>query len=60
MGDPNARRIRYEEFYPWVMEDFDGQNTWVGNFEAGQMSQYVLFVLTRTGLKWFLQNGGTK
>lgn len=51
MGDPNARRIRYEEFYPWVMEDFDGQNTWVGNFEAGQMSQYVLFVFDKDGFK---------
>lgn len=51
LGDPNARRLRYEEFYPWVMEDFDGQNTWVGNFEAGQMSQYVLFVFDKDGFK---------
>lgn len=51
VGDPSARRIRYEEFYPWVMEDFDGQNTWVGNYEAGQMGQYVLFVFDKDGFK---------
>ncbi|GMM33201.1 transcription factor IIF subunit [Saccharomycopsis crataegensis] len=30
----DARKLRYEEFYPWVMEDYDGSNTFVGNYEA--------------------------
>lgn len=51
LGDPEARKIRYEEYYPWVMEDFDGKNTWVGNYEGGQKDSYVLFVFDKDGFK---------
>lgn len=40
--DENAKRLRFEEFYPWVLEDFDGLNTWVGSYEAGNSDSYVL------------------
>ncbi|AMD22794.1 HHR025Cp [Eremothecium sinecaudum] len=39
--DEKARQLRFEEFYPWVMEDFDGLNTWVGSYEAGNSDAYV-------------------
>lgn len=51
LGDVTARKLRYEEHYPWVMEDFDGQNTWVGNYEAGQADSFVLFVFDKDGFK---------
>lgn len=46
-----AKKLRYEEYYPWVMEDFDGQNTWVGSYEAAQSDTYVLFVFDKDGFK---------
>lgn len=39
------RKLRYEEFYPWVMEDFDGANTWVGAYEAANADTYCLLVM---------------
>lgn len=51
LGDENARKLRYEEHYPWVIEDFDGKNTWVGNYEAGQADSYVLFMFDNDGFK---------
>ncbi|KAK9380918.1 uncharacterized protein V2V93DRAFT_369927 [Kockiozyma suomiensis] len=45
------RRLRYEEYYPWLVEDFDGKNTWVGNYEAAQSDCYVLFVFDEDGFK---------
>ncbi|PRT56039.1 Transcription initiation factor IIF subunit alpha [Wickerhamiella sorbophila] len=46
-----ARKLRYEEHYPWVMEDFDNKNTWVSSYEAGQSDTYVVFVFDRDGFK---------
>lgn len=50
-GDSATKKLRYEEYYPWVMEDFDGQNTWVGSYEAAQSDTYVLFVFDVDGFK---------
>jgi transcription initiation factor TFIIF subunit alpha len=50
-GDEATRRLRYEEYYPWVMEDFEGHNTWVGSYEAAQSDCYVLFVFDVDGFK---------
>lgn len=47
--DENAKRLRFEEFYPWVMEDFDGLNTWVGSYEAGNSDSYVLLSVENDG-----------
>lgn len=43
--DENKRKLRYEEFYPWVMEDYDARQAWVGNYEAGVTDNYCLLVL---------------
>lgn len=47
--DEEAKRLRFEEFYPWVMEDFDGFNTWVGSYEAGNSDSYVLLSVEDDG-----------
>lgn len=52
MMDEEKRRLRYEEYYPWVIEDYDGKNVFVGNYEAGSSdSQHVLFVFDKDGFK---------
>lgn len=47
--DENAKKLRFEEFYPWVMEDYDGYNTWVGSYEAGNSDSYVLLCVEDDG-----------
>lgn len=50
--DEDKRKLRYEEYYPWVMEDYDGQNVFVGNYEAGLLElTHVLFVFDKDGFK---------
>lgn len=50
--DESKRKLRFEEFYPWVIEDYDGKNIYVGNYEAGSSdTQQVLFVFDRDGFK---------
>lgn len=50
-GNEASRKLRYEEYYPWVMEDFDGKNTWVGSYEAAQSDTYALFFFDGNGFK---------
>ncbi|CAK7894034.1 transcription initiation factor IIF subunit alpha [[Candida] anglica] len=50
--DDEKRKLRYEEYYPWVIEDYDGKNVFVGNYEAGSSdTQHVLFVFDKDGFK---------
>ncbi|ODV95807.1 hypothetical protein PACTADRAFT_49254 [Pachysolen tannophilus NRRL Y-2460] len=49
--DEQKRKLRYEEYYPWVIEDYNGKNTWVGSYEAGNSDSYVLFVFDKDGFK---------
>ncbi|ODV80492.1 Rap30/74 interaction domain-containing protein [Suhomyces tanzawaensis NRRL Y-17324] len=50
--DDAKRKLRYEEYYPWVIEDYDGSNVFVGNYEAGASdTQHVLFVFDKDGFK---------
>ncbi|KAL6451954.1 TFG1 Transcription initiation factor IIF subunit alpha [Candida maltosa Xu316] len=50
--DEGKRKLRYEEHYPWVIEDYDGKNVYVGNYEAGSTEQqHVLFVFDKDGFK---------
>ncbi|KAI5949210.1 TFG1 [Candida theae] len=50
--DEAKRKLRYEEHYPWVIEDYTGKNVYVGNYEAGSTeSQHVLFVFDKDGFK---------
>lgn len=43
-GEKNdaARKLRYEEHYPWVMEDFDNKNTWISSYEAAQSNHFAV------------------
>ncbi|GMM47569.1 transcription factor IIF subunit [Pichia kluyveri] len=41
------RKLRYEEFYPWILEDYDASQAWVGNFEAGLSDNYCMLVLDK-------------
>lgn len=50
--DDEKRKLRYEEYYPWVMEDYEGKNVYVGNYEAGASEQtHVLFAFDKDGFK---------
>jgi transcription initiation factor TFIIF subunit alpha len=50
--DDAKRRLRYEEYYPWVLEDYEGRNVYVGNYEAGATDTlHVLFVFDKDGFK---------
>lgn len=42
--DEDKRQLRYEEYYPWVLEDYHGRNTFVGSYEAGTLDTYVFLV----------------
>lgn len=37
-----ARKLRYEEHFPWVMEDFDNKNTWISSYEAAQTENHAM------------------
>jgi transcription initiation factor TFIIF subunit alpha len=45
------KTLRYEEYYPWVMEDYDGKNTYVGNYEAGTSDSYALLIFDSNGFR---------
>lgn len=50
--DDNKRKLRYEEYYPWVVEDYEGKNVFVGSYEAGASdTTTVLFVFDKDGFK---------
>ena len=51
-ADPNELALRNEERTPWVLEDFDGKNTWVGTLEQGGASGYALFLFDNDGFKF--------
>jgi transcription initiation factor TFIIF subunit alpha len=50
--DPQELQLRNEERVPWVLEDFDGKNTWVGTLEGGGASGYALFLFEKEGFKF--------
>lgn len=50
--DEKKRQLRYEEYYPWVVEDYTGDNVFVGSYEAGSSeSTHVLFVFDKNCFK---------
>ncbi|OLL26114.1 Transcription initiation factor IIF subunit alpha [Neolecta irregularis DAH-3] len=49
--DPEERKLRQEERLPWVLEDFDGSNTWAGSLEGAHTDCYVLFVAQGSDLR---------
>lgn len=42
--DEEDEQIRQTENAPWLLEDYDGQHSFVGRLEGGQSSNYVFFV----------------
>src|SRR5579859_1767899 len=51
-ADKAEIQLRNEERTPWVLEDFDGKNTWVGTMEGGGASGYALFLFEKEGFKF--------
>lgn len=50
--DEKKRKLRYEEYYPWVIEDYTGDNVFVGSYEAGSTEcTQVLFVFDKNCFK---------
>ena len=37
-------KLRYEEALPWHLEDFEGKQVWVGNYEAALSDTYAMFI----------------
>lgn len=46
LAKEDTRKIKEQEQKPWVMEDYDGHNSWIGTLEGGQQAHYVLFVFS--------------
>jgi transcription initiation factor TFIIF subunit alpha len=43
--EKKASDLRYEEALPWHLEDAEGKQTWVGNYEAALSDTNVMFVI---------------
>ncbi|TGZ85517.1 hypothetical protein EX30DRAFT_392861 [Ascodesmis nigricans] len=45
-GNEEERRLKFEEHYPWHIEDFDNKNTWQGQYEKSMSNgTHAMFVL---------------
>ncbi|KAG0264993.1 hypothetical protein DFQ27_000868 [Actinomortierella ambigua] len=51
LANEEERRKKEIESAPWVIEDYDSQNTFTGQLEGGQHAQYMLFVFSDDGFK---------
>ena len=56
-------KLRYEEAVPWVLEDDEGKNVWVGSYEAALSDTYSMMALGQDGVfrmipleKWYKFN----
>ncbi len=54
--DAHIKQLQEEESRPWVLEDFDAKNTWVGTMEGGQSYTHALFVLVVSGSDGAIDN----
>jgi transcription initiation factor TFIIF subunit alpha len=43
--EKKASDLRYEEALPWHLEDAEGKQTWVGNYEAALSGTNVMFLI---------------
>ncbi|CAG8635141.1 11758_t:CDS:2 [Acaulospora colombiana] len=50
LADPKSRELKAEESIPWVLEDFGGENTFVGDYIGGDSAKYC--ILLRQGDKF--------
>ena len=46
LAKEDTRQLKEEEHKPWILEDYDGQNSFTGTYEGGQRSDYVFFVVS--------------
>lgn len=46
LAKEDTRELKEQEHRPWILEDYDSQNSFTGTLEGGQRSDYVFFVLT--------------
>ncbi|CAO3653098.1 unnamed protein product [Mucor fragilis] len=51
LAKEDTRELKEQEQRPWILEDYDGQNSFTGTYEGGQRSDYMFFVLTESGFK---------
>ncbi|KAI8384985.1 uncharacterized protein BYT42DRAFT_564292 [Radiomyces spectabilis] len=51
LAKDDVRELKEQEQKPWILEDYDGQNCFMGTLEGAQRSDYVLFVLTDNDFK---------
>lgn len=52
LAKEDTRELKEQEHRPWILEDYDSQNSFTGSLEGGQRSDYMFFVLT-VGF-WFI------
>jgi transcription initiation factor TFIIF subunit alpha len=50
LAKEDTRELKEQEHRPWILEDYDSQNSFTGTLEGGQRSDYMFFVLTVRGL----------
>ncbi|KAI5955091.1 TFG1 [Candida jiufengensis] len=48
--DEAKRKLRYEEHFPWILEDYTGDNVFTSSYEAPS-SEQALFVFDKNGFK---------
>ncbi|KAI9484739.1 hypothetical protein BDB00DRAFT_853846 [Zychaea mexicana] len=51
LAKEDTRQLKEEEHKPWILEDYDGQNSFTGTYEGGQRSDYVFFVVSGNDFK---------
>lgn len=52
LAKEDTRELKEQEHKPWILEDFNGTNSFTGTLEGGQRSDYVLFILTVSPLSF--------
>ncbi|KAI9249490.1 hypothetical protein BDA99DRAFT_523940 [Phascolomyces articulosus] len=51
LAKEDTRQLKEEEHKPWILEDYDSQNSFTGTYEGGQRSDYVFFVVSGNDFK---------
>ncbi|CAG8557928.1 14374_t:CDS:2 [Ambispora leptoticha] len=52
LASKESRKLKQEEDKPWILTDYDDQNSWIGEMEGGiRENQYAIFLLTEDGFK---------
>ncbi|KAI9312230.1 hypothetical protein BX666DRAFT_1989862 [Dichotomocladium elegans] len=51
LAKEDTRELKEQEHKPWILEDYDGQNSYTGTYEGSQKSDYVFFVVSGNDFK---------